>query len=106
MPSDAQFPKLVRLRAGEADGSISHRTGIARCARSYTRLERIWGAPPVIHPDHGGTVPIAAFIRELNVPAVIVPIVNFDNNQHGDNENLRLGNLWSGIVSLAAMVEM
>ena len=35
-----------------------------------------------------------------------VPIVNFDNNQHGDNENLRLGNLWSGIVSLAAMLEM
>jgi acetylornithine deacetylase/succinyl-diaminopimelate desuccinylase-like protein len=54
----------------------------------------------------GGTVPIAPFIRELGVPAVGVPIVNFDNNQHGDNENLRLGNLWSGVVSLAGLLEM
>jgi acetylornithine deacetylase/succinyl-diaminopimelate desuccinylase-like protein len=54
----------------------------------------------------GGTVPIAPFIRELGVPAVGVPIVNFDNNQHSDNENLRVGNLWSGIVTLAALLGM
>ena len=41
----------------------------------------------------GGTVPIAAFINELNLPAVIVPMVNPDNNQHSPNENLRIGNL-------------
>ena len=39
----------------------------------------------------GGTVPIAAFINELNLPAVIVPMVNPDNNQHSPNENLRIG---------------
>jgi len=66
----------------------------------------MWGAPPAPGPHHGGTVPVAPLIRALNVPAVAVPIVNFDNDQHGDNENLRLGNLWSGIVSLAAMLEM
>jgi len=51
-------------------------------------------------------VPIAPFIRELGLPAVGVPIVNFDNNQHSDNENLRLGNLWTGIVTLAAMLQL
>ena len=41
----------------------------------------------------GGTVPISAFINELQLPAVIVPMVNPDNNQHSPNENLRIGHL-------------
>jgi hypothetical protein len=41
----------------------------------------------------------------LNMPAIALPVVNFDNNQHSDNENLRLGNLWNGIVSLAAAMQ-
>ena len=45
----------------------------------------------------GGTVPIAAFINELNIPAIIVPMVNPDNNQHSPNENLRLKNISYGI---------
>ena len=45
----------------------------------------------------GGTVPIAAFINELKVPAFIVPMVNADNNQHSPNENLKIGQLAYGI---------
>ena len=41
----------------------------------------------------GGTVPIASFVNELDIPAVIVPMVNPDNNQHSPNENLRIGHL-------------
>jgi acetylornithine deacetylase/succinyl-diaminopimelate desuccinylase-like protein len=54
----------------------------------------------------GGTVPIAPFIDALGFPAVSVPTVNFDNNQHGENENLRLGHLFTGIVSIAAVLTM
>jgi hypothetical protein len=35
-----------------------------------------------------------------------VPTVNYDNNQHGENENLRLGHFWKSIVTLAALLEM
>jgi len=45
----------------------------------------------------GGTVPIAAFINELNIPAVIVPLVNPDNNQHSPNENLKIKNIKYGL---------
>jgi acetylornithine deacetylase/succinyl-diaminopimelate desuccinylase-like protein len=45
----------------------------------------------------GGTVPIASFINELNIPAIIVPMVNPDNNQHSPNENLKIKNLKYGI---------
>lgn len=45
----------------------------------------------------GGTVPIAAFINELKIPAIIVPMVNPDNNQHSPNENLKIKNIKYGI---------
>jgi acetylornithine deacetylase/succinyl-diaminopimelate desuccinylase-like protein len=45
----------------------------------------------------GGTVPIAAFINELQIPAFIVPMVNPDNNQHSPNENLKIGQIAYGI---------
>ncbi|NNC62708.1 MAG: M20/M25/M40 family metallo-hydrolase [Eudoraea sp.] len=45
----------------------------------------------------GGTVPIAPFVNELQIPAFIVPMVNPDNNQHSPNENLRIGQLAYGI---------
>lgn len=31
---------------------------------------------------------------------------NPDNNQHAENENLRVGNLWSGMESSAAIMLM
>lgn len=45
----------------------------------------------------GGTVPIAPFINELQVPAFLVPMVNPDNNQHSPNENLKIGQIAYGI---------
>ena len=45
----------------------------------------------------GGTVPIAPFINELQIPAFIVPMVNPDNNQHSPDENLKIGQLAYGI---------
>jgi acetylornithine deacetylase/succinyl-diaminopimelate desuccinylase-like protein len=54
----------------------------------------------------GGTVPIAPFIDALSLPAISVPIVNFDNNQHGENENLRLGHFFRGITTIATLLTM
>jgi acetylornithine deacetylase/succinyl-diaminopimelate desuccinylase-like protein len=52
----------------------------------------------------GGGVPANAFIDAYHVPTVGVSLANYDDNQHTDNENLRLGNLWNGIVTLAAIM--
>jgi acetylornithine deacetylase/succinyl-diaminopimelate desuccinylase-like protein len=108
-PDDAarlRYPKLARLKASEAQEAFRTEPEAPESVEVTRALARIWGAAPVRIRTMGGTVPIAAFIRELGLPAVGVPIVNFDNNQHGDNENLRLGNLWSGIVTLAAVAGM
>jgi acetylornithine deacetylase/succinyl-diaminopimelate desuccinylase-like protein len=55
------------------------------------------GESPVKIRIMGGTVPIAPFINELNIPAILVPMVNPDNNQHSPNENLKIGMLTYGM---------
>jgi acetylornithine deacetylase/succinyl-diaminopimelate desuccinylase-like protein len=69
-------------------------------------LTRVYGEPPVQIRTLGGTVPIAPFIDALGFPAALIPTVNFDNNQHEENENLRLGHFFSGIVTAAAVLRM
>jgi len=66
----------------------------------------VFGEPPVRIRTSGGTVPIAPFIDALGFPAISVPIVNFDNNQHGENENLRLGHFFRGIAIIAGALQM
>jgi acetylornithine deacetylase/succinyl-diaminopimelate desuccinylase-like protein len=72
--------------------------------RVVVALERAFGAPPVQLRTLGGTVPIAPFIEALGFPAVLVPVVNFDNNQHEENENLRLGHFFQAIEIVAAVI--
>lgn len=38
------------------------------------------------------------------MPLLIVPMVNHDNNQHAPNENLRIRNLWDGILLYAGLI--
>lgn len=52
----------------------------------------------------GGTVPIAPFINQLQIPAFIVPMVNPDNNQHSPNENIKIGQLAYGIKVFYAIL--
>jgi acetylornithine deacetylase/succinyl-diaminopimelate desuccinylase-like protein len=110
-PDDAtrlRYPRLVRLEVGAGDRMEAYRTepDSPAAVKVTDALTRMWSAPPVQIRTMGGTVPIAPFIQALGVPAVSVPIANFDNNQHSDNENLRLGNLWQGIITLAAALEI
>ena len=67
-------------------------------------LSDAFGEPPIALPLMGGTVPITPFIKLLGFPAVIVPVVNSDNNQHSPNENIRLGNVAQGIQTLEAIL--
>jgi acetylornithine deacetylase/succinyl-diaminopimelate desuccinylase-like protein len=109
-PSDdvrAKHSKIARL-AERGDGTNAFRTSpLDSQARALiASLARTYGQPPVQIRTLGGTVPIAPFIDALGFPAVLVPIVNFDNNQHEENENLRLGTFFEGIVTIAAVLTM
>jgi len=62
------------------------------------------GKKPIKIRIMGGTVPISPFINALNVPAIIVPLVNADNNQHSPNENLKIANITNGIHTFLSLM--
>jgi len=84
-----------------SDGSVTDafRTDMAHPYGTFilNNLKNTFGEEVVQIRIMGGTVPIAAFINELNIPAFVVPMVNPDNNQHSPNENLRIGQIAYGI---------
>jgi acetylornithine deacetylase/succinyl-diaminopimelate desuccinylase-like protein len=103
----AKFDRIVKMSVG-GGGTNAYRTSatLPISVALADVLSRTFGEAPVRIRTSGGTVPIAPFIDALGFPAISVPIVNFDNNQHGENENLRLGHLSRGIVTLAAVLRM
>jgi acetylornithine deacetylase/succinyl-diaminopimelate desuccinylase-like protein len=103
----AKHPKIVKV-SSRGDGTNAYRTSpLLPISRQLVRaLSDVFGQPPVEIRTMGGTVPIAPFIDALGFPALTVPLVNFDNNQHGENENLRIGHFFRGITTLAAVFTM
>ena len=64
------------------------------------------GLKPVMIPSLGGSLPIYLFTDTLDVPVIGVSIANYDNNQHQPNENIRIGHLWRGIETCAALLAL
>ncbi len=54
-------------------------------------------------PIMGGSVPMYIF-EDLGLPVIGVPTVNYDDNQHSPNENLRVGNFWRGMEIFGALL--
>lgn len=67
-------------------------------------LENAFGEEPIMIRMSGGSIPISPFVTTLGIPAVTVPTVNRDNNQHSPNENIRLGNYREGIKTMIAIL--
>lgn len=67
-------------------------------------LTKAFGEEPIRIRMSGGSIPISPFVTTLDIPAVTVPTVNRDNNQHSPNENLRLGNYREGIKTMLAIL--
>jgi acetylornithine deacetylase/succinyl-diaminopimelate desuccinylase-like protein len=103
----AKHPKIVRVIA-RGDGTNAYRTSplLPISKQLVSSMQEVFGAPPVQIRTSGGTVPIAPFIETLGFPAISVPNVNFDNNQHSENENVRLGHFFRAITTMAALLTM
>ncbi|MGY8986612.1 MAG: M20/M25/M40 family metallo-hydrolase [Sphingomonadales bacterium] len=67
-------------------------------------MKNLYGEEPILIRTSGGSIPISPFVEILGIPAVSVPTVNIDNNQHAPNENIRLGNFIEGISILISVL--
>ena len=51
----------------------------------------------VLQPTMGGSLPLFLFEKYLDAKTITIPIANHDNNQHAENENIRISNFFEGI---------
>jgi acetylornithine deacetylase/succinyl-diaminopimelate desuccinylase-like protein len=102
----AAHPRIAKVttRAGAASGAWRTDPDDPQARFVTDALQTGLGERLVRIRTLGGSVPANAFIDAYHVPTVGVSLANYDDNQHTDNENLRLGNLWNGISTLAAIM--
>ena len=101
--------RLTRAKIASLQSSVSYaafRTDFdSEPGRWLSRaFERLYGKEPIKIRTSGGSIPISPFVETLGVPAVGIPTVNGDNNQHSPNENLRVGNFIEGIKIMVAVL--
>ena len=67
-------------------------------------MVKTFGKEPIRIRTAGGSIPISPFVVTLGIPAVAVPTVNPDNNQHAENENIRVGNYIDAVKTFVAIL--
>lgn len=99
-----RYPRIATVVAGP--GYNAERTSIgAPLAQSVIAALQDRGKA-VILPTLGGSLPLYLLRDRLGVDSVTLSLANHDNNQHAEDENLRLGNLWDAIDIAVAILEM
>lgn len=74
---------------------------VIESVRSFT------GDKLVLLPSEGGSNGIFTLIFDgLKKPGISVNMVNHDNNQHAEDENVRIGNIWYGVDLMSVLMTM
>jgi len=108
-PTDEEriaYPKIVKFNTSRVINAYRTNPDSDFGRLTRDKLTATFGADPVVIRTMGGTVPIVSLIDKLNVPTIIVPMVNMDNNQHSPNENIRIGNIRQGIRICTSILEI
>jgi acetylornithine deacetylase/succinyl-diaminopimelate desuccinylase-like protein len=97
-------PRLIRLNWDNGYPALRSDMSSDAAKAVIAAANKAAGAPVVVMPMSGGSVPLYLFAENFSAPIICLPIVNHDNSQHAANENLRLQNLWDGIQTYAALM--
>ena len=108
-PTDAErarYRDIVQLSVASPTEAYRVSATTAQSKAVIDGLTRALGQPPVVLRTSGATVPVADLSEAAGAPAISVQTVNFDDNQHTDNENIRLGHLFSAVKTIAALLTL
>jgi acetylornithine deacetylase/succinyl-diaminopimelate desuccinylase-like protein len=109
-PTDEErmrYPKIIKVIAGK-DGYNAQRTSLDLpiAKNVINAVKSTTNEQVVLMPTMGGSLPLFLIEKILNAKTITIPIANHDNNQHAENENIRIQNLWDGIETMAALMMM
>ena len=109
-PTDAERQRhaLIATLVRDAGGYGASRTAmdLPISREIAAAVQAVSPEPIVLMPSLGGSLPLVVINDTLGVPTITVPTANHDNNQHAENENLRLQNLWDGIETYASLMRL
>jgi acetylornithine deacetylase/succinyl-diaminopimelate desuccinylase-like protein len=99
-----RFPRIARVT--RTPGYPAERTRLDHpLVQALTGAMRGHG-PVVVLPSLGGSLPLYLIRQELGAATITLGLWNHDNNQHAENENVRIENLLNGIAAIAAVMTM
>ncbi len=109
-PTDAErarHARLIRVDTKSA-GTNAQRTpmDLPIAQAVVAAVQSTVDYPIVQLPSLGGTLPLITIEQMLGTKLITVPVVNSDNNQHAENENVKVQFLWDGIETYAALMTM
>ncbi|NQV85673.1 MAG: M20/M25/M40 family metallo-hydrolase [Woeseiaceae bacterium] len=97
-------PKVAKLDWDET-GYPAMRTALDHpMSQRLTRLMRLIAPDLIVTPNMGGSLPLHEFSSRLSAPIIVLPLANHDNNQHAENENIRLQNIWDAMTVYGAIL--
>ncbi len=100
------YGKLIKVTHGK--GYPAQRTpfDIPLVQKLVKAVQSTVKYPVVLLPSAGGSLPLYLFEKTLKTKVISVPVVNYDNNQHAENENMLVKYLWEGIETMALIMMM
>ena len=109
-PNDAERTRHAKIATVvlQPGGYAASRTAMdLPIARDVTAAMRtLAGDSLLLTPTMGGSLPLSVITDVTEAPTLVIPLANPDNNQHAENENLRVGHLWDGIATMAAVMRL
>ena len=101
----ARNAKIIKVIAGN-DGYNAQRTSMELPAiqKIVEAVKATTKDQVVLQPTMGGSLPLILIENYLGAKTITVPIANHDNNQHAENENIRLQNLFDGMETMASLM--
>jgi acetylornithine deacetylase/succinyl-diaminopimelate desuccinylase-like protein len=107
-PTDEErkkYAKIIKVIPGD-DGMNAQRTSmdLPVIKKVIDAVKATSNEQVVLQPTMGGSLPLYLFEKYLAAKTISVPIANHDNNQHAENENIRLKNLFDGIETMASLM--
>jgi acetylornithine deacetylase/succinyl-diaminopimelate desuccinylase-like protein len=106
-PTEAErmkYPKIAAFQSSISYGAFQTPFNSETGIWLSKAMQKAFGKEPIKVRTAGGSIPISPFVITLGIPAVAVPTVNADNNQHAENENIRVGNYVEAVKTFLAIL--
>lgn len=100
----SKYQKIVQVTRGIGDNAERTSMDLPVAKKIVAAIQQTTRDRVLQVPTLGGSLPLEDFVKVLHAKFLIVPIANFDNNQHAENESIKLKNFWEGIETLAAVM--